>query len=480
MKLSPAKIILFTLSLLLFTSCDWLDTNTDVSSNPSFYSLKFAANDTIPGLEDAVFTLEWDETLQDSIIVNLDSLPYQTDITHVIATFKFYSTSTAELHMLDTLKVKVDTIDFKTLTDTLDFTRVLRIKNTASDEVTTSRSYPIKVNIHTVNPDKYIWKKIYDEIYSHSGSAQKAIYFNDSIFLYVNSGVNNYLYVSPAGSQWEQKAVTGLPMQSVVRNMYQFGGKLYLMHDENAIYSSSNGYTWTKADYSAENYKFINFLFDLKGKAWAVTQSKTDNTYRFAHSTNGSTWVITGEIPENFPIGDFAALSFYSRTNKPKAIVAGGFNTSGKLLKNVWSTEDGMYWVDFSTENTTFGSLAGATMISYADEILLFGGMDDEGNVAESPVMHSIDEGYSWSVPDSADNYIQELVETTNGNKTDTSYVDYQPRSYQSVLYVVKQSPTQLYSQHFIYLIGGKNRTTVFKDVWTGKLNKLSFLREDN
>jgi hypothetical protein len=483
MKLSPFKISLFILPVLLLASCDWLNSDTDVSSNPCFYSLTFSEDDSIPGLEDAEFTVQWDDLLLDSVIVNVDSLPYLTDIDSVVSTFVFYSTSSAYICMTDTTGTKIDTLDISSLSDTLDFNRVISITNIATDEIT-SKTYPIKVNVHKVDPEQYQWRKIYDQIYSHSGSVQKAIYFNDLIFFYVNSGINNYLYTSTDGSSWSTKSVTGLPKQALLRNIYEYNNKLYMFQDESSVYTSEDGYSWVKLDYSTQDYNLINYLFILNGKAWSIVKSKTDNVYRFAYSADGATWITGSDMPDNFPIGDFAATSFKSRTNLSKAVVAGGYSKTGVLLNNVWSTENGSYWVDFSTENLTFGSLAGASILYYDNKLLMFGGMDNDGYLLDDKIIQSIDEGFLWSAPDSTENYLHQVDITStvvSWNKTtyDTSYVEYPNRSYQSVLYVTKESTTGLFTDHFIYLIGGHDRSTVYSDVWKGHLNRLSFIRQD-
>ena len=484
MKLNPFKFILLIGIIITFSSCNWLDANdAEVSSNPYFVSLTFAANDSVPGLEDAAFTLEWDDQLGDSVIVNLDSLPYQTDITKVIPTFNFYSSAGAYVYLADTLGLGTisDTIVLSGK-DTLNFERVVKIRNIAADE-TTEKTYPIKVNVHQVEPELYVWNKIADNIYSHSGSLQKAVYFNNQIFLYVSTSVKNYLYSSTDGVIWtdQTNAFKNLPLNSMIRVIVEFKNKLYLLSDDDKLYSTSDGYEWMSenGDISDSNYKFQTLLFELNGKLWSIMKSDVDNAYRFANSGDGKTWVVYGQIPANFPVGDFSALSFTSRTKKPKALIAGGYTASGQLLNNIWSTENGTYWVDFSTENTTLGSLSGATVIPYNDKLLLFGGLDSDGYVVENPYMESIDEGLSWSVPDTLYNRLRQVNISSSG---DTTYIDYQPRAYQSVLNVVIEHPAEDYTDYFIYLIGGVNprESKVYKDVWVGKLNKLSFIRQDD
>lgn len=484
MKLNPFRLVLLLLIIVSLSSCNWFETDATVaSSNPSFVSLTFAENDSVVGLEDAVFTLEWDALLNDSVIVNLDSLPYLTDITEVIPTFSFYSTSGAYVYMTDTLGLGTisDSIAL-TGTDTLNFERVAKIKNFAADGKE-YKVYPIKVNVHQVEPELYQWNKIADEIYSHSGSLQKAVYFNKTFYLYVGTSIRNYLYTSTDGKMWIDKtnALKNMPLNSSLRGINEFNGKLYVLSDDDKIYTTADGYEWTgeNGDISDTNYKFENFLFELDGKLWSIMKSGVDNTYRFANSADGKTWIVYGQIPVNFPIGDFSSLSFASRTKKTKALIAGGYTASGKLLNNIWSTENGSIWVDFSTENTTLGSLSGATIIPYDDKLLLYGGVDDNGNIVDSSYMESIDEGLSWSVPDTLYNRLRQMNISAAG---DTTYTNYAPRAYQSVLNVVIDHTAKGYSDHLIYLIGGINprASKVYKDVWVGKLNRLSFPTDED
>ena len=172
---------------------------------------------------------------------------------------------------------------------------------------------------------------------------------------------------------------------------------------------------------------------------------------------------IGESVPSNFPVGDYASLSFASRTKKPKAIVLGGYSANGTLLRNAWSVERNVYnqfkWVDFSLENTSLVSLAGASLVTYDDKLLLFGGMDANDQVIKPFYIESIDEGLSWRAVDTTYNELYD-------EKLEISYT---PRSYQSVIYEpVSKS---------IYLFGGRT-TQVYSDVWRGKLNRLSFIRQ--
>ena len=484
MKLNPFRLVLLLLTIVSFSSCNWFETDTTIpSSNPSFVSLTFTKNDSVAGLEKAVFSLEWDAHLNDSVIVNVDSLPYLTDVSKVVANFSFYSSSGAYVYLTDTLGLGTisDSVGIAGK-DTLNFERVVKVKNYAAD-AKTSRSYPIKVNVHKVQPELYQWNKIADEIYSHSGSLQKAVYFNKTFYLYVGTTIRNYLYTSTDGKVWIDKTneLKNLPLNSSLRGINEYKGKLYVLTDDDKIYTTADGYNWMTENVvvSDVNYRFENFLLELDGKLWSIMKSGVDNTYSFATSSDGGNWVVNEKIPANFPVGDFSSLSFASRTKKSKALIVGGYTASGKLLNNIWSTENGSYWVDFSTENTTLGSLSGATIIAYDDKLLLYGGLDANGSVVSNPYMESIDEGLSWSVPDTLYNRLRQMNISAAG---DTTYINYAPRAYQSVLNVVVDNTAKGYSDNLIYLIGGINprASKVYKDVWVGKLNRLSFPTDED
>jgi hypothetical protein len=253
-----------------------------------------------------------------------------------------------------------------------------------------------------------------------------------------------------------------LPLSAVTRNIVEFNDALYYAHRDDNLYTTTDGVHWTAKSFAAEDYKIVNLLFDLNDKLWGISQSKTDSKYRFVFSNDGVNWSVSSEIPQNFPIGDYAAHSFFSRTKVPKAIVVGGYNSSEDLLDNIWSTENGTYWIDFSTEENNLNSLAGASIVSYDDKLLMFGLMNEDGELDDDWYVESIDEGLSWERPDTTYNIMSQVV--ISG--TDTSYIEIEPRYFTSLLTDENKR---------LVMIGGRNRSTFFNDVWVGKLNRLSF-----
>ena len=461
MKFNRFRLIFFLSAIILLSSC--LGTNTPVatSADPTFVSLTFQVNDSIPYLSSAVFTLV------DKTIVNVDSLPYKTRIDSVYPTFTFTSTGGAKFYFpVSGYKYKKDSA-IVTGTDTVDFRQPVRIKNWAADGKTTIE-YTVQVNVHHVDPEKYIWSKVTDNLNSINATSQKTVILNNILFYYLNDGTTAYLYTSADGYNWNQKTVKGLPVNTPLTDMMQFNGKLYLTQDGSNFYTSTYGFEWTKNSVTA--YTFNSLLYALNGQLWAVVQSNGNNYFAISKDGNFSDADITsGTIPANFPVRDFASVSFNSSTGLPKVLVLGGYSATGVPLKNNWSSEDGVYWIDFSTESHTLDTLAvGASVIAYDSKLFVFGLRKDNG---ASHYKVSLDEGLSWQTPDTARNILP---------------ANYIPRSYQSAVVfmplavkdVATSTRDQILKSNRIFIVGGKSEISSFSDVWTGKLNRKNFLRQ--
>lgn len=468
MKLYSYLTVLLSVSLLL-SSCDWLtsSSDTDVSSDASFVSLTFAAaNDEDDAVEDASFEVDLDPLTGDSLIVNTDSLPYNTAIDSVIPTFSFYSQYATYVYRNDASGSFKDSV-LLTGTDTLNFNNVFKVRNFASDGKT-SLVYRIKVNVHKVEPDLFTWKRINSEIYSGNASVQKSVILNDKILFFAGNGLKNYLYTSSNGADWSSREdVSGLPENAHLRDMVVYNNKIFLIHSDSLIYSTTNGVNWVKGVFTSQNYWFKNLLYDFNGKVWALIQSKSDSKYGFANSADGVNWILAGEANDKFPVGGYSAVALQSRTKVPKVVVAGGYDKYGNLQNKVWSSEDGVTWFDFSRENTTFGYRSGASMIYYEDKLLVFGGLDENEKMPTNLFIQSIDEGYSWAAFDTTYMRVREQIITQSSTGNDTTYLNYS-RKYNQTVVVDKNK--------FIYLIGGRDSlSNIHKDVWRGRLNKSVF-----
>lgn len=451
------KFSIFFAAIIFLNSCLGDDYVTDTSNNPCFVSLSFLKNDSIPNLENAVFTLVFDEMIHDSIIVNLDSLPYQTRIDSVYAVFSFKSSSACYL-IFDN-----DSLVTYSSGNPIDFTKVSQIKNIASDGVT-ERTYYIKVNVHQVEPELYVWRKLSDYICSFPVNDQKAIYFKDKIYFFVNAASGIYFYTSTNGTTWTEYIINGLPSSATFQDIKVFNDILFLTQNNSNLYFSTDGMNWSIYQYA--DFQFSSLLFVMNNQLWAVVNTINDGKYRFASSNDGSHWQLNEEIPENFPIRNFTAISFYSRTKTPKSLVINGTSVDNQPLGTRWSTENGSYWVDFSIEDKSLDSLdQGASIISYDDKLFILG--RNKEKTEKNYFRQSIDEGLSWQIPDSTYNYLPEDFQARHYS----SFFVFNPRPYYKT-----DTREQIETSNRIYIIGGKNLPSWFSDVWTGKVNKKNFL----
>jgi len=462
MKSNPFRLIFFLSSVALLSSCLGTSTTTVSSSDPTFVSLTFAANDSIPYLSTAVFTLVG------NTITNVDSLPYKTRVDSVYPTFTFTSSAGVKLYFPTTGYKYKKVSAFITGTDTIDFRQPIRIVNYAAN-AKDSIEYTVKVNVHQVDPEKYNWASVSGNMNAVSSVTQKAILINDKFCYYQNDGNSIILTASLDGYTWSSASVSGLPTTAALNTMLQLKGKLFLLQD-GKMYSSTDGQTWTNGVCSPVNYTYKAILVTLNDSLRAVVQSP-DQSYRFAGSKDGLTWFVNNKVavPANFPISDFASVSFNAPTGKARALVLQGSLTTS-ANRTSWSTEDGYYWLNFAVENHTLDSLStGPSVISYDSKLFVFGKRNDTG---ANFYKVSTDEGLSWKLLDT-------LV-----NRLPAGLL---PRTYQSAIVFkplalkgvqpdgLKQ---QILQSNRIFIIGGKNGSTSYSDVWTGKLNRKNFLRQ--
>lgn len=470
MKFTFPKLILLLAVIVFLSSC--LNSSSDttvVSSKPYFSSLVFKANDSIPYLSSAKFTLEFDATLGDSMIVNVDSLPYKTRIDSVYPTFSFESSAGAKLYFLPGNKYKKDSV-WITGTDTVDFTRDVTVKNWATNGK--PRTYVVRTNVHKVDPEVYMWDKARENMNSVVAKHQKAILFGDKLFYYQNDGSSSYLYTSTDGFNWGSTSVTGLPVNAPLNDMIQFNGQIFLSRSGADLYASSNGTTWGQKTITKNvDFSFQSLLFVLNNQLWAVVQS--NGTYHFAISNDGVTWnMTTGTIPDNFPVSDFAAVSFTEPTGTQKVLVVNGISAGGNLLNNRWSTENGVYWADFSIENHSLDTLAvGASVIAYDNKLLAFGQRTDNG---KAYYKISKDDGLSWINPDSVRNVLPEALKLSP--RAYSSVLVFNPATYPKINQASMK--TEIEKSNRIFIVGGESGSIVYSDVWTGKLNRKNFLRQ--
>lgn len=446
MKLYSSKLtILFFLTTLGLYSClKGTQDPTAPSNDPKFKSLRFAKNSRIPHLEKAVFTLS-----NDTLIQNVDSLPFQTRIDSVFPTFTFASSSGA--YLIYKNSQNKDSLRILTGKDTVNFSRPLYLKNTSSDGSSTAR-YLIKVNVHQVEPELYLWKQLQSNLPILPASEnQHALVFGKSVFLYVSNGSAIRLFTSSLSDMglWKDKtaSLTGLPATAALRQMQVFNNKLYLIANENKLYVSSDGMEWTNSTLPSE-FENGRILCAFANKSLiAIVRDKESKEYHIASTADAQKWKRNNKLNDHFPLTGYAALNFENQLGLPKVLIAGGKPRDASLPASyIWSSENGLDWVTFSEGAKKQATISNAALVAYDNKLLMFHGNDT------IRMVESISEGFHWNLPNKKYNSLPETC---------------RKRSLVSVL-ADKENKR-------LYIIGGNAQGELCRDVWTGKLNRMNW-----
>ena len=440
--------------LLLFIGVIWVGctprvTEQTSSSEARVKSFTFHKDTANPGLTTATYKVE--HRTDTGLIYSIDSLQFGTRLDSVVPYITYMETPGYATFILP------DTIVESTGADTLDFTQQpIYLRVTASDLVNV-KWYRFNIFAHQVDPDLFVWEELTSQIFEPQVCDTKAFFHQGKLLLMVNNGLSTQAYQSADGSSWTRLSdnIATLPTPCYVRDILQHNDTLYYIAD-NTLYTSTDGLVWEKSANTASEYTLVNMVVSYDSKAWCLVEN-TSNALQLAIIAANGIEVMTdiagledGVLPANFPISDFAALSFGSSSERPRAMIVGGRNMAGEVVNTRWNLEyataDGYRLKDFSIAQPSFKSLTGVSIVQYGNHLIMFGGTDNDLKW-RSDMLYSDDEGMNWYVPD------------TVHNKLPNNYIS---RQNQSVVLDNSQN---------LYIIGGQSQTESLSDVYRGYLN---------
>ena len=442
--------ILLLLGVFL-TGCKEKTTET-TSPYAEITAFTFATDTANPGLAAATYKVE--QRTDTGYIYNKDSLAFGTRLDSVVPKFTYKATPASVTFVLP------DTSFTATGTDTLDFSREPIFVHVKSSDLTNEKWYQLAFTVHQVDPDLYVWTRLTDRIFTRICDMQ-VFYINGQLVLFTNDGISTEVYTSADGVAWAKSSVTGLPAACRVRNILQLGSALYYA-DGDYLYTSTDITTWASHDYSTRDFAFVNMLVAFDGKAWSILRNRsTGQLLLGCTQTNDSilpaepVYGLQGNIlPEDFPVSDFAALSFAASSERPRAMIVGGRAEDGTPLNTRWNIEyevsAGYRIKNFSIEQPDFHSLTGVSVIQYDNHLVMFGGIDNDLTWRTS-MLFSDDEGMNWYTPDTTHN---RLPDAYGQRQKQTAVVD---------------------AHNNIYLIGGQSFTETFSDVYRGHLTSIDW-----
>ena len=438
--------ILIGFLTILLVGCEKSSTSGSKSSIAKLTSFSFVANDSMPGLATAVFTI--DERIDTGLVYNKDSILYGTSLERVIPKFTFQvAVGTAQLRMPDTTLVL-------TGSDTLNFEKLPIYLSITSTDGTTTKVYEIRPTVHQGDPDLFVWTQLTDSIkgYPQDESEQRVVELKDEFVMIANNGFSNSVYRSADGANWTDPVTpSGLPAACRVRQIISDGATLYYA-EETDLYTSTDAVNWTK---QTMKYPIKTMLLYWNDLPWALVDNKgLELAFIAADSLN-----TTGLRPtQDFPVSDFASVNFNSPSGRERAMIIGGFAENGKSLNTRWNLEysthitenKGYRLREFSIDQPNFSTMTGVSVVFYDDLLMLFGGVDANQTYFGRDILISNDEGITWTQADTAKNQLPEA-------------------------YTARQKQTAIVRDNFIYLFGGQSAQRTFCDVYRGKLNSIDW-----
>ena len=462
MKNLRSKYFAITLiSLLTFIGCNTTPQIANPSSDASILSAYIQKNDSSPNASSAVFTINQ----TDSLIYNVDSLPYGTRVDSLFLTFTFASSSGFVIN--DTVPESPSYSYYSSSSNSgstsqkVDLSKQMKIKNLATDGKSIM-TYKLEVRVHKVETYLHVWSELNKNVASSPADNQKALLLNKTFYYFHDYTNSNKLYTSSDAINWaDQGAVSSLPLNAKLRNMQVYNDSLILLHNGNEIYKSVDGKNWKKQLVNGDaNYDYSALLFSFKDRLWAVAQHKTNKTVRIANSFDGVNWTFSEKrIFSNFPIDNFSATRFKPTIGREKVIVTGGISANGEILNTLWSAEnrmgvDTLYWVNLQHKTFKFSPIYNTSTTYYGSKMLMLGGAKSHEAVSDTlyQLAQSIDEGLTWTKPDSTINRLPDNFK------------------FRSNVSVIEDEANKT-----LYVIGGKSATSTLSDVWKVKVNFYGF-----
>ena len=430
-------------------------------------------HDSFPALEEADFDVNWCGDGLVGLIINEDSMPVGTPLTAVHPSFGFYATpSEARItisHYRDTAVTRInpDSVFTKSLTsrDTLNFDADSIFVKVVSANGQVTKIYRIVPLVHTADPNKYQWERKNANVYDvHENDVQQLMRDGETLMLYVgNTAEAPRLYTCPVaqamqGGQWEAQPVNGLPVGCKVRQIILNSvDHQYYYGQENAIYTSSDGKSWSSQGSDRAVMATMFTFADSEGtiRPWFITK---DRNSRFALTY----WTAESGFKEflslqadSMPVSGFTVVHFQTASARSRLIVLGGMTDNGVMLRKRWSLENSEYvgtrLTDYSAEPMSFPLMLNAAAVSYGNSLLLFGAQDGDYQYIGRHVYQSSDEGMNWT-----------LVDTTECQMPE----EFKER---------KNVCAVVYEDKKIIVIGGSDNLKAYSDLYVGYKNEVAW-----
>lgn len=442
---------IFTVTVLSSCNSDNEYVVTGLSSDSQIYSFSVAAiavtpidSVNYPIMAKTRFSIDQLKTL----IYNVDSLPYKTELKKFAATITYSSSTPSKLQL-----VYPDSISDWNGSDSIDFSLKPKIRVTSASGANPIE-YTIDIRIHKIDPDTLTWNKVGTQ--PSTVGKQKTLLKGDTFYTFTIDNGNFALYTASKSnvSSWEKKTmVSTLPSTVILDNITLFNGTFYAVDADKKSYSSTDGVTWNPRKTAV--YSILGVLpAETEAKDSLLVIVEDANKYYFAKTLDMTTLSVVKNIsydplsnvvPQNFPATGFSSVTIYDRSNLNNNILAltGGKLFSGTQTNLGWTVHAGNNKLEImpTQENFTFAANVGISTFWYDNYIYA---------LTKNILYKTSSVGYKWAAASTKESLDSKM-----------------PKAYgQSII---------VDDENYIWVFGGISDTgaTPVKEIWKGRLNKL-------
>jgi len=368
-------LLLLTAALTILTGCE-TTTEQAISENTVVTYLRMMSYFD-SSVKSYTFTID----TVNNLIYNEDSLPFGTRVDSLAPMM----TPLFNTCMID------DSINlYGHDTVYVNFTKEHVLTVTSSNDEK-SRSYKIWVNVHTVNPDTIEWNYM-GALHDDDVINDRCVSTEDGdMYWLLNKGGELMVLSAKNAKQWDYFTTEGITKkvdEIDIDHAITHNGEVCMMSGM-TLFTSNKGVNWTSKETTSE-IEIEHLMFSLYGSLYAL--GKGNKIMRL----NGTNWEETAQMPSGFPVRGESVCTAKSPSGSWRVIVACGIDEMGNYISDVWSSENGSYWVQLNLKDSLIDGRAYAGMVQYASGLIMLGGTDKDGEMVEDNCLFSKDYGMTW------------------------------------------------------------------------------------
>ena len=456
-SMKKTTYLLLYFAVISLSSCNKGGDNSEISllSDPQIHSFKLSftlkqsdGSDSIDIFAPVKFSIDQ----VNSRIFNADSMPFYSEIGEAKCTMTTKS-SIRSIFFPDAA-VNTDSIVWNG-TDSLDFSKKKSALKVYSQNGEHTKTYEISINVYSINAELFVWKKAAIGFIPAPFALQRTVLMPDSVmYMYIQKPTGFELITSHIndGVVWTGRELQGFPAKAKIETIQRSGQYLFVADSAGILYNSSvlNGLQWNSLAILPSD-SVITLLGGLNGNLEMIIKREPEPSLLLAsYSPEKEEIIKTTILPAQFPIEGFASIE-YRQNHLSHLMLAGGTNTSGELLNEVWvkiSFADQMQdWMRIEAPDAIrFSQRKGAILLPYDNKLMLIGGYGVDKYLKD--IYFSDDHGINWILAD----------------ELKTMPDDFTPRAYPSAM---------VDNRNFVTIIGGQNSEPL-NDLWRGRIHYLA------